>query len=143
MNNHRPSFAFILAAWAALLAGVICFLIGLWNNGTITFNDKGFYFAVLVLGLFAAISVQKIVRDRIEGIPFTTLYYGLCWAALLVALGLLVEGLANAANLNASEKGFYGMSFALALFGAITVQKNTRDVQSANTTGAARNVDSH
>jgi uncharacterized membrane protein YiaA len=27
-----------------------------------------------------------------------------------------------------SEKGFYGMSFLLSLFSAITVQKNTRDL---------------
>jgi uncharacterized membrane protein YiaA len=135
---QRPSFAFIAVSWAALLAGAIFFLASLWSNGALTFNDKGFYFAVLMLGLFAAISVQKIVRDRIEGVPFTTLYYGLCWTALIVALSLLVEGLVNAANLSTAEKGSYAMAFALALFGAITVQKNTRDMHgtsSATRTG--------
>jgi uncharacterized membrane protein YiaA len=33
------------------------------------------------------------------------------------------------AELLLSEKGFYGMSFTLALFSAIAVQKNTRDVK--------------
>ena len=30
-----------------------------------------------------------------------------------------------------SEKGFYGMAFALSLFGAVAVQKNTRDLIAA------------
>ena len=41
---------------------------------------------------------------------------------------LLVVGLRNA-DLLLSEKGFYGMSFTLALFSAIAVQKNTRDLK--------------
>jgi uncharacterized membrane protein YiaA len=41
---------------------------------------------------------------------------------------LLVVGLWNAALIR-SEKGFYAMSFTLSLFGAIAVQKNTRDSQ--------------
>ena len=38
-------------------------------------NEKGYYFAVLVLGLFAAASYQKTVRDKYEAIPTTALYY--------------------------------------------------------------------
>jgi len=34
-----------------------------------------------------------------------------------------------------SEKGFYGMSFTLALFGAIAVQKNIRDSHADNLPG--------
>ncbi|AGK50998.1 yiaA/B two helix domain protein [Burkholderia thailandensis MSMB121] len=30
-----------------------------------------------------------------------------------------------------SEKGFYAMAFALALFGSVAVQKNTRDIETA------------
>jgi uncharacterized membrane protein YiaA len=76
------------------------------------------------------VSVQKSVRDRAEGIPVTGLYYGLSWFSVLLAVLLLCVGLFNA-TLALSEKGFYGMSFALALFGAIAVQKNTRDIQAA------------
>ena len=79
-----------------------------------------------MLGLFAAVSVQKTVRDKVEGIPTTAMYYALCWVATIIAILLLVIGLYNA-TLALSEKGFYGMSFTLALFGAIAVQKNTRD----------------
>jgi uncharacterized membrane protein YiaA len=54
--------------------------------------------------------------------------YGLACASLLIAIALLIVGLFNAA-LTPSEKGFYAMSFALSLFAAIAVQKNTRDAQ--------------
>lgn len=49
---------------------------------------------------------------------------------MLLAVLLLCVGLFNA-TLALSKKGFYGMSFILALFGAIAVQKNTRDIQAA------------
>jgi uncharacterized membrane protein YiaA len=92
---------------------------------------KGFYFAVLVLGLYSAISLQKTVRDKLEGVAVTGIYYGISWVALIIAVLLLGTGLFNA-TLQLSEKGFYAMAFALALFGAIAVQKNTRDSLSAD-----------
>ena len=49
---------------------------------------------------------------------------------MLSALLLLLVGLWNA-TLVLSEKGFYGMAFALSLFGAVAVQKNTRDLIAA------------
>ena len=125
VTSNKPSSAFVGASWAALLLGVVAFMIGLWN-ANMQLNEKGYYFAVLVLGLYSAISLQKSVRDRLEGIPVTGIYYGISWVALLIAVGLLGAGLFNA-TLQLSEKGFYGMAFALALFGAIAVQKNTRD----------------
>ncbi|WP_284505806.1 inner membrane protein YiaA [Caballeronia sp. INDeC2] len=126
---QQPSFAFVAASWGALIAGFCAYLVGLWNAG-MQLNEKGYYFTVLVFGLYAAISLQKSVRDRVEGIPVTTIYYGLSWTSLLLAVVLLVVGLINA-TLALSEKGFYAMSFVLALFGAIAVQKNTRDIQAA------------
>lgn len=90
-------------------------------------NEKGYYFVILLYGLFSAVSLQKSVRDRLEGIPVTSLYYGLCWLSLGISLVLLAVGLWNA-TLAGSEKGFYAMSFLLSLFGAVAVQKNVRDV---------------
>jgi len=78
-------------------------------------------------GLFAAVSLQKSVRDKLEGIKVTGIYFSLCWLSLGIALALLAVGLWNA-NLSASEKGFYAMSFVLSLFAAVAVQKNVRDV---------------
>ncbi len=128
MATQQPSAAFIGASWVALGAGLIGFNAGLWNATTMALNEKGYYFTVLMFGLFAAISVQKSVRDRLEGIPVTNIYYGLAWFSTLLAVGLLTVGLWNA-TLTLSEKGFYAMAFLLSLFAAIAVQKNTRDSQ--------------
>jgi uncharacterized membrane protein YiaA len=123
--NQKPSAAFVGASWVALGAGMLGFLIGL-SRADMQLNEKGFYFAVLMYGLFSAVSVQKSVRDRLEGILVTDIYYGLSWFSTIVAITLLVIGLWNASILP-SEKGYYAFSFLLALFGAIAVQKNTRD----------------
>jgi uncharacterized membrane protein YiaA len=123
--NQKPSAAFIGASWVALGAGMLGFLIGL-GRADMQLNEKGFYFTVLMYGLFSVISVQKSVRDRLEGIAVTDIYYGLSWFSTIVAITLLVIGLWNASILP-SEKGYYAFSFLLALFGAIAVQKNTRD----------------
>jgi uncharacterized membrane protein YiaA len=125
MNYQKPSAAFIGASWVALGAGMAGFFIGL-SRAALQLNEKGFYFTVLMYGLFSVISLQKSVRDRLEGVPVTDLYYGLSWFSTLLAVALLTIGLWNAAMLP-SEKGFYAFAFLLALFGAITVQKNTRD----------------
>ena len=82
---------------------------------------------LLPLGLFAAASYQKTVRDKYEAIPTTALYYTTCLVVFVIAVGLLVIGLWNA-TLLLSEKGFYGLAYFLSLFGAVAVQKNVRDV---------------
>ncbi|MBP6023395.1 inner membrane protein YiaA [Ferruginibacter sp.] len=128
---QQPSAAFIAASWVALLIGITAFLIGLWN-ADMELNEKGYYFTVLMFGLFAAISVQKAVRDQLEGIPVTNLYYSIAWFSTLLTIVLLTIGLWNA-ELAKSEKGFYAMSFVLSLFAAIAVQKNTRDIKASET----------
>lgn len=128
--RNTTSSAFILASWAALLGGFGVFLLGLWN-AEMQLNEKGYYFAVLILGLFSAITIQKTVRDQQDGIPVTSLYITASWAVFAIAVGLLCIGLWNA-TLLLSEKGFYGVSFFLSLFGAIAVQKNTRDMAEQN-----------
>ena len=122
---QKPSSAFIGAAWAAFGVGSLGFLIGVWNASMLV-SEKGYYFTVLLFGLFSAVSVQKSVRDQLEDIPVTPMYFGLCWTSVILALVLVSVGLWNA-TLSLSEKGFYGMAFVLSMFAAITVQKNTRD----------------
>lgn len=121
----KPSAAFVGASWAALALGIVSFAVGLWN-ATMTPSEKGFYLAVLVLGLFAAVSLQKSVRDREEGLPVTTLYLGLSWSVVGLSIVMLVVGLVNS-GMQLSEKGFYGLAFAMALFASVAVQKNVRD----------------
>ena len=84
-----------------------------------------------MFGLFSGISVQKVVRDQMEGIPVTNIYYGLAWFCTILSIILLTVGLWNA-TLERSEKGFYAMAFVLSMFSAIAVQKNTRDMRGKN-----------
>jgi uncharacterized membrane protein YiaA len=126
--TQKPSPAFVGASWMALLVGSLGYLIGLWRaeSKDMMLNEKGFYFVVLMFGLFSAVSLQKSVRDRLDNIPVSDIYFGICWSALIMSILLLVVGLFNASILP-SEKGYYAFSFMFALFGAVAVQKNTRD----------------
>lgn len=129
---QKTSNAFIAASWIALGTGMIGYLVGLFR-AEMLLNEKGYYFTVLMFGLFAVVSLQKSVRDRLEGLPVTDIYYGICWFGTILSIALLIIGLWNATILP-SEKGFYAFAFLLAIFGAITVQKNTRDnLESENT----------
>ncbi|MCD8404792.1 inner membrane protein YiaA [Tenacibaculum finnmarkense] len=122
---EKTSKSFVIASWVALGTGIIGYLIGL-SRSEMLLNEKGYYFTVLMFGLFAVVSLQKSVRDRIEGYPVTDIYYGICWFGTILSITLLIIGLYNA-TLLPSEKGFYAFAFLLGIFGAITVQKNTRD----------------
>lgn len=123
---QRPTGAFVAASWTAVLVGGFSYLVMLWNAG-MQLNEKGYYFTLLMYGLFSAVSLQKSVRDRAEGVPVTGLYYGLCWTSVCIVVTLLFIGLWNATPTPA-EKGFYAMAFLLAMFGAVAVQKNVRDI---------------
>ena len=124
-ESQKTSAAFVGASWLALIIGMATYLIGLWN-AEMALNEKGYYFIALTFGLFAAVSVQKSVRDKAEGIPITPIYLGLSWLSVLLSVSLMVIGLWNATLLR-SEKGFFAMTFVLSLFAAIVMQKNTRD----------------
>ena len=128
MNQYinKPTSAFIAASWVALIAGAAAYIIGLFNADMLL-NEKGYYLILILYGLFASISLQKIVRDKLEGVQVTTIYYGLCCAYIIICVALLAIGLWNA-SLQLSEKGFYIMAFLLSLFGAVAVQKNIRDL---------------
>jgi uncharacterized membrane protein YiaA len=127
--HHKPTPAFVGASWVALLAGAGAYLFGLWNTD-MQLNEKGYYLTLLMYGLFAAVSLQKTVRDKLEGLPVTGLYVGLCWFSMAVTLTLMATGLWNA-KLALSEKGFYGMAYLLALFATVAIQKNVRDANVA------------
>ena len=62
----KPSNAFIAASWVALLAGMVTYNAGLWN-AQMPLYRKGYYFTLLMYGLFSAVSLQKSVRDQIKG----------------------------------------------------------------------------
>ncbi|WP_284208128.1 inner membrane protein YiaA [Thalassotalea eurytherma] len=129
MMNNKPTKAFTLTCIAMLIAGTTAFVIGL-SNATMELNEKGYYFAILIFGLFSFVSLQKNVRDKLEGLKISKAYSIMCWVSSGTAIALLAIGLINA-ELLLSEKGFYAMAYLLSGFAAITVQKNVRDSQSA------------
>ena len=135
--QNKPTKAFRIASLAALVVGVAAYFIGLYN-APMALNEKGYYFTIMLFGLFSVVSLQKTVRDKMEGVPATKAYFLASAVATASAIVLLVIGLLNA-ELLLSEKGFFGMAFTLSLFAAITVQKNVRDSQ---TTDESRNIKS-
>ncbi len=135
---QKPSGAFIGASWVALIVGSLTFVIALWNS-SMPMVEQGFYFTVLMYGLFACVSLQKAVRDRLEGIPVTGIYYGLAWVSVGLTILLLLIGLWNA-TMPMAEKGLYAIAFLMSLFAAIAVQKNTRDANLADDPDATQIV---
>ncbi len=129
--NEKPTSAYVGATWGVVIIGLLSYCIGLWN-ASMELNEKGYYFAILLMGIYAVISLQKVVRDKAENIKVSDMYYSISWVIVIASILLLVIGLRNA-DLELSEKGFYAMSYLLSLFGAITVQKNTRDIDFINT----------
>lgn len=135
LPSTPASGLYVGATYAAVAAGALGFLVGLWN-AQMPLNEKGYYFTLLAFGLFAVVSLQKNVRDRAEGLRVSSSYSAICYVATALAIGLLCIGLWNA-TLLLSEKGYYLMSFVLALFASVTVQKNVRDAQAADVEPAA------
>ncbi|WP_158837742.1 inner membrane protein YiaA [Polaribacter sp. L3A8] len=129
-SNQKPTSAYVGASWGVLIIGLLSYCIGLWN-ASMELNEKGYYFAIILMGVYAVISLQKVIRDKAEHIKVSDIYYSISWVIVIASLLLLIIGLRNA-DLLLSEKGFYGISFLLSLFGAITVQKNTRDIDFIN-----------
>jgi uncharacterized membrane protein YiaA len=87
-----------------LLAGAVGFMIGLWN-ANIPLHEKGYYFVILLYGLFSAASLQKTYVINWRIFLLTAIYYGLCWVSMAVCIVLLLISLWNA-DMLMSEKGF-------------------------------------
>ena len=90
MKQQKVSNAFIAASWIALGSGMIGYIIGL-TRAEMELNEKGYYFTVLLFGLFAVVSLQKAVRDRLEQIPVTDIYYGICWFGTIASIKILIK----------------------------------------------------
>lgn len=136
LESLRPSGAYTGGTYAVLAIGSLGFCLGLWN-AELALSEKGYYFITLLFGMFAAISLQRVNRDKAEGLPVSSAYVSTCYAALAIALAAIVTGLWNA-ELMLSEKGFYVVSFILSMFSVITVQKNVRDIQLLNSLSTPR-----
>ena len=59
----KPTAVFVAASWLSLGVGLVAYCAGLWN-APMALDEKGLYLTMLMFGLFAAVSLQKTVRDR-------------------------------------------------------------------------------
>lgn len=123
----KPTGAFIGVSWLVLLLSVLAFCVGIWHAPTMDLSEQGLYLILFVFGLFAVVSIQKTIRDKAEDVRVTNVYYGIAWGAVVIVVGFLAVCLWNA-DFGAYEKGFYAVTMIMALFAAIAVQKNVRDV---------------
>ncbi|WP_330959955.1 inner membrane protein YiaA [Photobacterium sp. 53610] len=123
----KPTKAFVITSWAALALAVLAYGVGLLN-ANLQLNEKGYYLVVLLFGLFSVITLQKTVRDEMEGINVTALYKTMVIAGVIISCALMLIGLWNASTLALNEKGFFAITFALGLFSAVVTQKNVRDL---------------
>ena len=69
---QKTSSSFVMASWVAMATGLIGYIVGLWR-AEMQLNEKGYYFTLIMFGLFSIVSLQKSVRDRLEGITATDL----------------------------------------------------------------------
>ena len=54
--------------WISVLLALLLLTVGLWN-ATLQNSEKGFYAMAFLLSLFAAVAVQKNVRDVARATP--------------------------------------------------------------------------
>ncbi len=122
----KPTAAFVGAAWIALALAVVVYFVSLWRADMDSF-EKGFFLGAFFFGMVSAVGLQKSVRDRHEGVPVTSIYLAVSWLGLGISIAMLGWGLWNSPRLP-SENGLYGMTFAMAVFAVVVLQKNVRDL---------------
>jgi uncharacterized membrane protein YiaA len=66
ISTYSPAFSIV--SWIALVGGIVTYLLGLWN-AEMQLNEKGYYFAVLVLGLFSAAHTHDSALCCVSIIP--------------------------------------------------------------------------
>ena len=118
-STHIHAATVVGAARALLLISTSAYLAGLWA-APISPMAKGFYFSVLMYGLFAAVSLQRMVREQRAGRPPAAAYGWLCAISLLLSLLLLIVGLWNS-GFSFGEKGFYAMAYTLSLLAVLVI----------------------
>ena len=74
--DQKPTATFIGASWLVWAIGMISFL-GPWNSN-MELNEKGYYFTVLLLDYSRRFRTES-VRDQLENVQVTAVYYGISW----------------------------------------------------------------
>lgn len=96
---NAPQFAFI--------GGMLLYLLCLWR-GCPQLDDKGYFLAVLVLGVFTIVAYRQTMETR---------FTALCRLVLLLASGLLLVGVWNM-PLSLVHKGLIAAAWFACLYGA-------------------------
>lgn len=118
-STHIHAAVVVGAARALLLISAGAYLAGLWA-ASMSPMARGFYFAILMYGLFAVVSLQRVVREQRAGRQPGAAYQLFGWISLLLSLLLLIIGLWNA-GFSFGEKSFYGMAYTLSLLAVLAI----------------------
>ncbi|WES68652.1 YiaA/YiaB family inner membrane protein [Superficieibacter sp. HKU1] len=102
------------AAKIALPVGILVYATGLWPICT-TLSEKGYYIALLALGLFSAVVYVHLRRHHC----FSALMKMWCQLMLLISMGLLAVGLWNE-PITLSQRIIYFVAWVISLI-AMTV----------------------
>lgn len=125
---RKPTWAFVGATWAALLIATGTFAVCMWRMDMADV-EIWLYLSLLLFGLFGVVSVTKAVRDREEGIPVTNIYHALSWLAVLLPMSAMCLYLLNVSTLTEVQRGMLFLTYMFAVFSAVVVQKNVRDLE--------------
>lgn len=130
MDNERlqslnPSSLYVNLSYFAFLFSICVFGIGLFN-AEMLLSEKGFYIIAIIFGFYSVITLQKALRDKMEGYDVNESYMKLSYFGVATPIILMAIGLWNA-ELQLNEKGFFAVTFIMTLFSSIVVQKNIRD----------------
>lgn len=82
--SKKPTAAYVGATWGVVIIGLLSYCIGLWN-ARMELKETGYYFSILLMGVYAAISLQKVVRDKAENIKVSDMYYGISWVIVIAS----------------------------------------------------------
>lgn len=95
-----------------LVIGVILYVFCLWDDCPFL-TQKGYFLAVLVLGLFTVMTYQRLSEKEKSEDRFA----GLCRFMLLLSTGLLLVGVWNL-PLDLAEKGLCVLAWFVSVLGA-------------------------
>jgi uncharacterized membrane protein YiaA len=82
--SEKPTAAYMGATWVVVIIGLLSYYIDLWN-ARMELKETGYYFSILLMGVYAAISLQKVVRDKAENIKVSDMYYGISWVIVIAS----------------------------------------------------------
>lgn len=53
------------ATWGVVVIGLLSYCIGLWNS-SMELNEKGYYFSILLMGIYAVIFYRKLLEIKLK-----------------------------------------------------------------------------